>query len=34
MPYRNDPYIIILNLIEKTIGLYNDLTKRKIWKLR
>lgn len=35
MPYRHHPYIIILNLIEKTIGLYNNFTKRKfreLWK--
>jgi hypothetical protein len=29
MPYRYCPYIFILNRIEKTIGLYNDYTKRK-----
>ena len=33
MPYRRHPYIITLNLIEKTIGLYNDFTKRKFRKL-
>ena len=33
MPYRHYPYIVILNLIEKTIGLYDDFTKREFWKL-
>gem|GEM_PF-4978312 len=34
MPYRHYPHIIILYLIEKTIGIYNDFTKRKFRKLR
>ncbi len=33
MRYRNYPYIVFLNLIEKTIGFYNDFTKWKLWKL-
>ncbi len=33
MPYRNYPDVVILNFIEKTIGFYNDFTKRKFWKL-
>ena len=33
MPYRHYPYIVILHLIEKTIGLYDDFTKREFWKL-
>jgi len=33
MPYCHDPYIVILNLIEKTIWLYNNFTKGKFWKL-
>jgi len=33
MANRHHPYIIVLNLIEKATGLYNDFTKRKFRKL-
>ena len=33
MPYRHYPHIIILNLIEETIGIYNNFTERKFRKL-
>ena len=34
MPYCHNPNTIILNLIEKTIRIYDNFTKRKFRKLR
>ena len=34
MPYRHDPYGIILNFIKKTIRTYNNFTKWKVRKFR
>ena len=32
MPYRHYPYVVIPNFIKKTIGIYNNFTKRKFRK--
>ena len=34
MPYCHNPYTIILNLIEETIRIYDNFTKREFGKLR
>ena len=34
VPYSYNPYAIILNLVEKTIGTYDYFTKREFRKLR
>jgi hypothetical protein len=34
MPYCHNPYTIILNLIEETIRIYDNFTKREFRKLR
>jgi len=34
MPYCHNPYTIVLNLIEETIRIYDNFTKREFGKLR